>query len=44
MREIKFRGKRIGMNHYDASLYLKFTQIVVIGNAYDNPELLVKEG
>jgi len=30
-----------GKQYYDASLFLKFNQIEVIGNIYENPELLV---
>ena len=29
-----------GLKHYDASLFLKFTQIEVIGNTFEHPELL----
>jgi len=33
--------KHIGeKKHYDSSLYLKFTQIEVIGNIHENPSLL----
>ena len=33
-----------GLKHYDSSLFLKFTQIEVIGNAHEHPELLEVQG